>query len=112
MQKFLGKINYLRQFILNLSGKISAFAPVLQLKNEVEFTWGADQQHAFDEIKMYLSSLPVMKAHMDVILFRLYITVEDVVIGGYFDANNGGQGTHHYILKLATHRRRNKVFFH
>jgi hypothetical protein len=41
MQKFLEKINYLRWFIFNLSKKISAFAPILQLKNEVEFTWGA-----------------------------------------------------------------------
>jgi hypothetical protein len=32
MQKFLGKLNYLRRFIFNLSGKISAFAPILQLK--------------------------------------------------------------------------------
>jgi hypothetical protein len=40
MQKFLGKVNYLRQFISNLSRKISAFAPILWLKNEAEFTWG------------------------------------------------------------------------
>jgi hypothetical protein len=40
MQKFLGKVNYLRQFISNLSGKISAFTPILRLKNEVKFTWG------------------------------------------------------------------------
>jgi hypothetical protein len=40
MQKFLGKLNYLRRFIFNLSGKISAFAPIHRLKNEVEFTWG------------------------------------------------------------------------
>jgi hypothetical protein len=40
MQKFLGKLNYLRRFIFNLSEKINAFAPILQLKNEVEFTWG------------------------------------------------------------------------
>jgi hypothetical protein len=39
MQKFLGKLNYLRQFIFNLSRKISAFAPILWLKNEAEFTW-------------------------------------------------------------------------
>jgi hypothetical protein len=32
MQKFLGKVNYLRRFISNLSGKISAFAPILRLK--------------------------------------------------------------------------------
>jgi hypothetical protein len=40
MQKFLGKVNYLRRFISNMSGKISAFAHILRLKNEVEFTWG------------------------------------------------------------------------
>ena len=38
LQKFLGKINYLRRFISNLSGKIDAFTPILQLKNEAEFT--------------------------------------------------------------------------
>jgi hypothetical protein len=38
MQKFLGKLNYLRRSISNLSGKINAFAHILRLKNEVEFT--------------------------------------------------------------------------
>jgi hypothetical protein len=32
MQKFLGKVNYLRRFISILVGKISAFAPILWLK--------------------------------------------------------------------------------
>jgi hypothetical protein len=40
MQNFLGKLNYLRWFISNLSGKISAFAAILRLKNEADFTWG------------------------------------------------------------------------
>jgi hypothetical protein len=34
IQKFLGKLNYLRRFIFNLSVKISAFATILRLKNE------------------------------------------------------------------------------
>jgi hypothetical protein len=38
MKEFLGKLNYLRQFMFNLSGKISAFALILWLKNEAEFT--------------------------------------------------------------------------
>jgi hypothetical protein len=37
IQKLLGKLNYLRRFIFNLSGKISAFAHILWLKNETEF---------------------------------------------------------------------------
>jgi hypothetical protein len=49
------------------------------LKNEAEFTWGADQQRTFDDIKRYLSSSPVMKAPIARIPLP-YITVEDVVI--------------------------------
>jgi hypothetical protein len=64
-----------------LSEKINAFAPILWLKNKVEFTWGADQQRAFENIKRYLSSPPVMKASMVGIPFRLYIAAEGVVIG-------------------------------
>jgi hypothetical protein len=81
MQKFLVKLNYFRRFISNLSGKISAFAPILQLKNEAKFTWRADQQCTFDDIKRYLSSPPVMKTHMAEIHFWLYIATKDVVIG-------------------------------
>jgi hypothetical protein len=81
MQKFLGKLNYLRWFIFNLPGKITAFAPILQLRNEAEFTWGPDQQYIFVDIKKYLSSPPVMKAHMVGIPFRLYIAAEDAIIG-------------------------------
>jgi hypothetical protein len=81
IQKLLGKLNYLRWFIFNLSGKISAFVVILHLKNEADFTWGAKQQLTFDEIKRYLSSPPVMKAPKAGISFWLYIAAEDSVIG-------------------------------
>jgi hypothetical protein len=45
MQKLLGKLNYLRQFIFNLSEKISAFTAILRLKNEAEFTWGGQNNN-------------------------------------------------------------------
>ena len=51
VQKLLGKINYLRRFISNLAGKIESFVPLLRLKNEAEFTWGAEQRDAFNYIK-------------------------------------------------------------
>ena len=44
LQKFLGKVNYLRRFIFNLSGKIDYFTPILRLKNEAEFTWGQNSK--------------------------------------------------------------------
>ena len=51
------------------------------MKNEAEFTWGAEQQEAFEKIKKYLSSPPVLKASKRGIPFRLYVAVENKVIG-------------------------------
>ena len=62
LQKFLGKVNFLRRFIYNLSGKIDTFTPILRLKDEAKFTWRAEQKEAFDKIKSYWSSPPVLKA--------------------------------------------------
>ena len=44
LQKFLGKVNYSRRFIFNLSGKIDIFTPILRLKNKAEFTWGQNNK--------------------------------------------------------------------
>ena len=80
LQKFLGKVSYLRRFISNLSRKIDAFTPILWLKNETEFTWGAEQKEAFEKIKKYLSSPPVLKAPKRGIPFRLYVAAEDKLL--------------------------------
>ena len=38
LQRFLGQVNYLRRFILNLAGKIREFSELLTLKDK-EFQW-------------------------------------------------------------------------
>ena len=81
LQKFLGKVNFLRRFISNLSGKIDAFTPILRLTDETKFTWGTKQQEASEKIKIYLSSPPVLKALRRGVPFRLYVAAEDKVIG-------------------------------
>ena len=60
LQKLIGKINFVRQFISNLSGRIEPFMGLLKIKSDDEFRWGAEQQQAFDEIKEYLSKPPVL----------------------------------------------------
>ena len=40
LQKFLGKVNFLRRVISNFYRKIDTFTPILRLKDEAEFTWG------------------------------------------------------------------------
>jgi hypothetical protein len=61
LQSFLGKVNYLRRLISNLLGRVKAFTPILQLKNDAEFIWGAQQQAVFEKIREYLSTPLVLK---------------------------------------------------
>jgi hypothetical protein len=91
LQRFLGKVNYLRQFICNLSGKVDAFTPLLRLKSGAEFTWGAKQQEAFDEFKGYLTSPPVLQAPKSGVPFRLYIAAEPNVIGAVLTQETDGK---------------------
>jgi hypothetical protein len=52
VQKFLGKVNYLRRFISNLAGKIDAFTPILRLKNDAEFAWGQSSRKHLISLKI------------------------------------------------------------
>jgi ribonuclease HI len=99
MQKFLGKVNYLRRFIVNLSGKVDAFTPILRLKNDDDFTWGAKQQEAFENIKLCLSTPPVLKAPKHGEIFRLYIAAEEGVIGAVLTQET--EGKEHVITYLS-----------
>jgi hypothetical protein len=62
---------------------------------------GGNQQRAFDDIKKYLSSPPVMKAPMARIPFQLYIVVEDAVTGAVLMQVTGGK--EHNIAYLSRH---------
>src|SRR6185503_16539208 len=39
LQSLIGKINFIRRFIANLSGKIQPFSPLLKLKADQKFVW-------------------------------------------------------------------------
>ena len=80
LQELIGKINFLRRLISNLSGQIRSFAPLLRLKEGEEFAWGADQQKALDDIKEYLSTPPVLISPQPQKTFKMYISAEDDTI--------------------------------
>ena len=92
LQKFLGKVNFLRRFVSNLSGKIDAFTPILRLK---------EQQEAFEKIKKYLSSPPVLKAPKRDTSFRLYVAAEDKIIGAVLTQETEGK---EYIITYVGRR--------
>jgi hypothetical protein len=91
LQKFLGKVNFLRRFISNLFGKIDAFTPILRLKDEAEFPWGTKQQEPFENIKQYLPSSSILKAPRRGVPFRLYVAAEDKVIGAVLTQETEGK---------------------
>jgi hypothetical protein len=44
LQKLIGKINFIKRFISNLSGRIEPFMDLVKIKANEEFCWGAEQQ--------------------------------------------------------------------
>jgi hypothetical protein len=80
LQQLIGKINFVRRFISNLSGRIEPFMELVKIKANDEFRWGAEQQWAFEEIKEYLSKPPVLVPPQQDRPFYVYLSVGDTSI--------------------------------
>ena len=80
LQSFIGKINFVRRFISNLSGRIEPFMGLVKIKTDDEFHWGAEQQRAFDDIKEYLTKPPVLVPPQQDRPFYIYLSVADTSI--------------------------------
>jgi hypothetical protein len=81
LQSLLGKINFVRRFISNLSQKVLPFSQLLKLKKDQRFTWGDEQQKAFDEIKQYMEEPPVLVPPQLNNPFKLYVAADTQTIG-------------------------------
>ena len=80
IQRFLGMVNYYRQLIPNCSKITEPLAKLIR-KGE-PFIWGPEQEQAFCELKLQLTSDHVMK-HPDVNRpYRLYTDASGCAIGG------------------------------
>ena len=81
LQSLTDKINFIRRFIANLSGKIQPFSPLLKLKADQKFVWGEAHQKALDEIKQYLTSPPMLVPLQKHKPFKLYLSADERDIG-------------------------------
>ena len=81
LQSLIGKINFIRRFISNLSERIQPFTPLLKLKADQEFVWGKEQQKALDNVKQYLKSPPVLVPPQEKKPFKLYLSANERAIG-------------------------------
>jgi hypothetical protein len=81
LQLLIGKINFIRRSISNLSERIQPFTPLLKLKADRKFIWGEEQQQALDNVKHYLKSPPVLMPPQDKKPFKLYLSANEQAIG-------------------------------
>jgi hypothetical protein len=91
LQSLLGKINFVRRFISNLSQKVLPFSPLLKLKKDQKFVWGDEQQKAFDEIKRYMKEPPVLVPPQLNKPFKLYVAADTQTIGSALIQEFGGK---------------------
>jgi hypothetical protein len=80
LQQLIGKINFIRRFISNLSRRIKPFMDLVKIKEDEEFHWGVEQQRAFKEIKEYLAKPPVLVPPQQGRSFYIYLSVGDTSI--------------------------------
>jgi hypothetical protein len=81
LQSLLGKINFVKRFISNLSQKVLPFSPLLRVKKDQKFVWGDEQQKAFNEIKEYMKEPPVLVPPQLNKPFKLYVAADTQTIG-------------------------------
>ncbi|KAK1677345.1 hypothetical protein QYE76_038193 [Lolium multiflorum] len=76
LQRLIGKINFVRRFISNLSGRIEPFMALVKTKSMTNSRGTA----AFDEIKRYLTTPPVLVPPRQDRPFYIYLSVADTSI--------------------------------
>ncbi|XP_024179271.1 uncharacterized protein LOC112185255 [Rosa chinensis] len=83
-----------------LLGKIQPFTPLLRLQGQNEFVWEPKHQEAFDSIKAYLASPPVLVLSRAGIPLKLYISAAEACIGKLLAQYDEG-GIEHAIFYLS-----------
>ena len=109
LQKLIGKINFVRRFISNLSGRIEPFMGLVKIKSDDEFRWRAEQQQALDEIKEYLSKPSVLVPPQQDRPFYVYLSVGDTSIALVLIQKHDGQGEGGFLPQQAHVRRRDQI---
>jgi hypothetical protein len=100
LQQLIGKINFVRRYISNLSRRIEPFMDLVKIKADEEFHWGAEQQWAFEEIKEYLARPPVLVPPQQDRPFYIYLSVEDTSIASVVvQAYDGKENVMFYLSR-------------
>ncbi|KAG8480467.1 hypothetical protein CXB51_024656 [Gossypium anomalum] len=103
VQGFLGRLNYITQFISQLTEKCDPIFCLLKKHNPGE--WDDECQKAFDKVKEYLSSPPILSPPSSDRLLILYLTVFGNSMGcvlGQHDKSGRKKKVIYYLSKKFT----------
>ncbi|CAL1388973.1 unnamed protein product [Linum trigynum] len=102
LQWFLDQVNYIRRFILNCVGRTQVFSPLLKLKQEDEFVWRQEHQKAFDDIKNYLTTPPVLNSPIPHWPLKLYLSATNTSLACLLaqDNDSGHEQAVYYLSRL------------
>ncbi|KAB2611155.1 S2-RNase [Pyrus ussuriensis x Pyrus communis] len=99
LKSLQGRLAFIRRFISNLAGRCQPFSRLM--KKDVPFVWDKACHNAFESIKKYLSSPPVLGAPVPGKPLILYIAAQESSIGALLAQENESQkeGALYYLSR-------------
>ena len=94
---FIGKLQYISRFIAKLTMICDPVSKLLRKIQPVE--WNEEWQKAFEKIKKYLTSPPVLKLPRQGKPLILYLALEENAMGAML-AQEGPEGVEHAVYYL------------
>ncbi|KAM0966919.1 hypothetical protein ACFX2C_022616 [Malus domestica] len=89
LKSLQGQLAFIKRFISNLAERYQPFSRLM--KNDASFVWDDACRNAFESIKMYLASPPVLGAPMLGKLLILYIVAQKGSIEALLTQENEDQ---------------------
>ncbi|KAM1268006.1 hypothetical protein ACFX2I_000363 [Malus domestica] len=102
LKSLQGRLAFIRRFISNLAGRCQSFSRLM--KKDVPFVWDKACNNAFESIKKYLSSPPVLGAPVPGKPLILYIAAQERSVGALLAQENESQkeGALYYLSRMLT----------
>ncbi|KAM1249238.1 hypothetical protein ACFX2G_032626 [Malus domestica] len=102
LKSLQGRLAFIRRFISNLAGRCQPFSRLM--KKDVPFVWDKACNNAFESIKKYLSSPPVLRAPVPGKPLILYIAAQESSVGALLAQENEAQkeGALYYLSRTLT----------
>ena len=99
LKSFIGKLSYIRRFILRLAAAIAPFTPLL--KKGVKFQWSNEHQLAFRKLQEMITNLPTVRSPMPSMPLRLYLASNDKAVGTLItqEVENGIEQLIYYVSR-------------